>query len=90
MRVKRGERLIVPESFKVKRTREKLIKLWAAEREQITPGALEETVEKIHRWIASHSKFRASIKGKGIKLFNQNKEAARLSKKVQAIARKLK
>ncbi len=84
------ERPIAPESSKTKRAREKLVKQWEAEKELITPRALEETVDKIHQWIAVNAKDRISIKEKSIKLFNQNKDAARVSKKVQLFAEKLK
>jgi hypothetical protein len=84
------EKPIAPESPKTKRAREKLIKQWEAEKELITPKALEETVSKIHKWIADNAKSRIQIKEKSIKLFNQNKDAALISKKVQTFAEKLK
>lgn len=83
------ERPIAPESAKTKRAREKLMKQWEAEKIQITPKALKSTVEKIHKWIADNAKHRVQIKEKSIRLFNQNKEAALVSKKVQIIAEKL-
>ena len=84
------ERPIAPESPKTKRAREKLVKQWEAEKELITPRALEETVGKIHKWIADNAKYRIQIKEKSIRLFNQNKDAALISKKVQMFAEKLK
>ncbi|MBX7066052.1 MAG: hypothetical protein K1X28_02360 [Parachlamydiales bacterium] len=81
---------IAPESAKTKRAREKLIKQWEAEKVHFNPKALKDTVEKIHKWIADNSKNRVQIEKKGIKLFNQNKDAAVVSKKVQSIADKLK
>ncbi len=83
------EKPIAHESQKTKRAREKLIKQLDAERAQVTPKALGDTVEKIHKWIADNSKHRVPIKGKSIKLFNQNKDAARISKKVRLIAERL-
>lgn len=83
------EKVIAPESQKTKRAREKLIKQWEAEKIQITPKALKDTVEKIHKWIADNAKHRVLIKEKSIKLFNQNKDVARVSKKVQIFAEKL-
>ncbi len=73
------ERPIAPESLKTKRAREKLVKQWDAEKELITPKALEETVDKIHKWIADNAKHRIQIKEKSIRLFNQNKDAAAIS-----------
>ena len=85
------ERRVAPESVKTKRAREKLLKQWESEKEHITPKALEETVEKIHKWIADNSKHRIQIKEKtSIKLFNQNMDAAAISKKVQGFAERLK
>lgn len=84
------ERPIAPESLKTKRAREKLLKAWEEEKEYFTPKAIEETVDKIHKWIADNAKNRIQIKEKSIKLFNQNKDAAGLSKKVQQFAEKLK
>jgi hypothetical protein len=83
------KRPIAPESQKTKRAREKLVKQWNEEKELINPKALEKTVEKIHQWIADNAKYRIPIKEKSIKLFNQNKEAARISKKVQVFAERL-
>lgn len=84
------ERPLAPESLKTRRAREKLQKTWEAEREQITPEAIQKTVGKIHEWIAVNAKNRTQIKEKSIELFNQNKNAAGISKKVQTIADKLK
>lgn len=81
---------IAPESLKTKRAREKLLKQWEAEKEHFTPTALAETVDKIHKWIADNAKHRVLIKEKSIKLFNQNQNAADISKKVQVFAEKLK
>ncbi len=85
-----AEKFIAPESPKTKRAREKLIKQWEAEKIQITPMAIKSTLDKIHQWIADNAKDRVSIKEKSIKLFNQNMDAARVSKKVQMIAERIK
>ncbi len=82
---------IAPESIKTKRAREKLRKRWESEKELFTPKALQKTIEKIHKWIADNAKNRISIKEKSsIKLFNQNKDAAEISKKLQVFAENLK
>ena len=82
---------VAPESMKTKRAREKLLNQWEIEKKHFTPRALEETVDKIHKWIADNAKHRIQIKEKtSIKLFNQNKDAAEISKKVQGFAKKLK
>jgi len=48
------ERPIAPESLKTQKVREKLLKAWEAEKEQITTKAIQETVGKIHKWIADN------------------------------------
>lgn len=83
------ERPLAPESLKTRRAREKLLKQWEEENRQITPEALQETIDKIHKWIADNAKHRVPIKEK-IELFNQNQNAAALSRKVQQISEKLK
>lgn len=80
------ERTTAPESAKTKKAREKLLKQWESENKQITPKALKSTIEKIHKWIGDNAKNRVHVEKKGIKLFNQNHDAAALSKKVQLIA----
>lgn len=77
------------ESLKTRRAREKLLKQWESEKKHITPKAIAETTDKIRKWIADNAKHRVPIKEK-IELFNQNKDAAVLSKKVQQFAERLK
>ncbi len=85
------ERRVALESIKTKRAREKLLKQLEIEKKQFTPKALEETVDKIHKWIADNAKHRIQIKEKtSIRLFNQNKDAATISKRVEGFARRLK
>lgn len=81
---------LAPESSKTRRVREKLLKVWEEERKMLTPEAIKETVDKIHKWIADNAQHRVTIKDKNINLFNQNQDAASISKKVQSIADKVK
>lgn len=83
------ERPLAPESLKTRKAREKLLKQWEEEKQQFTPKALADAVSKIHKWIADNAKHRVPIKEK-IELFNQNKDAAALSRKVQQFAERLK
>ncbi len=85
----REERPLAPESLKTRRAREKLLKQWEEENRQITPKAIAEAIDKIHKWIADNAKHRVPIKEK-IELFNQNQNAAKLSEKVQKFAEKIK
>lgn len=80
---------IVPESIKTKRAREKLRKQWERQDRLITAKALAETVDKIHQWIAAHAMHRIPLKEKEFRLFDQNQNAAALSRKVEQFAQKL-
>lgn len=80
---------IAPESIKTKKARDKLRKQWEKQNVLITARALAETIEKIHQWIASNAAHRVVLKNKEIRLFDQNQNAATLSKKVQQIAQKI-
>lgn len=83
------EKRIAPESSKTQKTREKLKEQWEQEALLITKSALAATVEKIHHWIALNAGHRVVLKDKEIRLFDQNQNAASLSRKVQEIARKI-
>lgn len=80
---------IAPESTKTKRAREKLQKQWEEQDQLITEAALADTVDKIHQWIASHAVNRVPVPKKDIRLFDQNRNAALLSRKIQSFAKKL-
>lgn len=80
---------IAPESIKTKRAREKLRKQWEEQDLLITESALADTIDKIHKWIASNSVNRVCLKEKDIRLFDQNQNAAALSRKVEQFAKKL-
>lgn len=80
---------IAPESLKTKRAREKLRKQWEEQDRLITEKALAETVDKIHKWIAANAVHRVALKNKDIRLFDQNQNAALLSRKVQQFAQKI-
>lgn len=80
---------IAPESIKTKRAREKLGKQWERQDRQVTKAALKGSVEKIHQWIASHAGARVRLKGKEIRLFDENQNAAPLSQKIQRLAKTL-
>ncbi len=80
---------IAPESTKTKRAREKLRMQWEEQNQLITETALADTVDKIHKWIASNAMHRVHLKEKEIRLFDQNQNAAALSRKIQQFAKKL-
>lgn len=80
---------IAPESTKTKRAREKLRKQWEEQNQLITEAALADTVDKIHKWIASNAVNRVHLKEKDIRLFDQNQNAATLSRKIQQFAKKI-
>lgn len=80
---------IAPESQKTRRAREKLRRQWEEQDQLITEKALAETVDKIHKWIAANAMNRVTLKNKDIRLFDQNQNAALLSKKVQKFSQKI-
>lgn len=80
---------IAPESIKTKRAREKLLRQWEEQDLLITESALADTVDKIHKWIASNATHRVQLKEKDIRLFDQNQNAAVLSRKVTQFAQKI-
>lgn len=86
---KADDKPYAPESLKTRRAREKLLKQWEEEKQQITPKAIADTTDKIRKWIADNAKHRVPIKEK-IELFNRNQNAADLSRKVQQFAEKIK
>lgn len=84
-----SKRKCVPPSAKVEKVKRKISESFKKQDEQITTLALQETIEKIYKWIASHNQNRLPIKGKSIGLFAKNQGAAKASKKVEEIAQML-
>ena len=76
-------------SNRTKRARQKPEEKRAKQEAKITDAAIDDTIEKIHKWIAMHSMGRVILKDKEIHLFDQNQNAALLSKKVQKIIQKI-
>ncbi len=89
MTLKQASKRIAPESIKTRKAREKLQKHWDDVEKKITPEALQEKTDEIHRWIARHAHVRVPLKEKNISLFDENQNAARISQRVTAIAQKL-
>lgn len=83
------KKALAPESIKTRKAREKLLQQWAKQDSLITAQALSNTVEKIHQWISTNSMHRVVLKNKDIRLFDQNQNAASLSRKIQAIAQRI-
>ncbi len=89
MTLKQASKRIAPESLKTRKAREKLLKHWEDVEKQITPEALQEKTDEIHRWIARHAQYRVPLKEKNISLFDENQNAAKISQRVTAVAQKL-
>lgn len=81
------EGAIAQPSQKTLRAREKLEE--KLKKEQITEEALKKTVEGIHKWIADNAQNRVRVETEEMGLFNGNKDAAAVSKKVAALASSL-
>lgn len=85
----REKKQLAKESKKTARAREKLRRQWKESENQITEADIQKTIAKIHHWIAANAAHRVPLKNKEICLFDQNQNAAALSRKVQAIARQI-
>ena len=79
---------MAPESRKTRKTREKLLRHWDNVERKVTPEALRESTDEIHRWIARHAHQRVPLKAK-IALFDENQNAAKVSQRIATIAKKL-
>ena len=84
-----SRKVVVQESLKTKKIREKIRKSWANFDQLVTPEALKVQVEEIHRWIARHAKSRIRLKNKKISLFDENQNTAKIGPRVRAIAQRL-
>lgn len=83
---KEKKKLIAEESQKTRRAREKLKRQLEALEKKVTPQALERKAIEIQRWIARHASNRIALKSKSISLFDENQNAAELSKRVSRLA----
>jgi hypothetical protein len=91
MTMKQSSKRMAPESVKTQKAREKLRRHWSDLEKRITPEALKEKIEEIHRWIARNAPHRIHLHKKDIsmKLFDENQSAAKISQRVKIIAKKL-
>lgn len=80
---------LAPESAKTRKAREKIQKHWEDLDKKITPEALREKTDEIHRWIARYAHQRIPLRNKNISLFDENQNAAKISQRVSVIAHKL-
>jgi hypothetical protein len=86
----RKEKVFAKESDKTIKAREKLKKQLKDIEKQVTQEALKRKVEEIHHWIARHAHVRVVLRTKKICLFDENQNAAQVSKCVDIISSKLK
>ncbi|MCB1106648.1 MAG: hypothetical protein KDK76_00960 [Chlamydiia bacterium] len=80
---------LAEESEKTKKTREKLRQKLEEMDQGITPQALKRKSSEIHRWIARHASERIALRSKSISLFDENQNAADLSRKVSSVVESL-
>lgn len=83
---KEKKKMIADESPKTQKAREKLKRQLDALEKKVTPQALERKAIEIQRWIARHASTRVALKTKSISLFDENQNAAELSKRVSCLA----
>lgn len=89
MTMQQTPKRLAPESVKTQKAREKLRRHWSDLEKKVTPEALQEKIEEIHRWIARHAHQRIHLKNKNISLFDENQNAAKISQRVKVVAKKL-
>lgn len=77
------------ESSKTRKAREKLKRQFDTLEKEITAKALKEKTIEIHRWIQRHAPDRVILKTKAISLFDENQNAARLSRRVAQLAEQI-
>ena len=82
-------KIIVEESEKTKRAREKLKQKIDRTDKKITEKALKETSQEIAGWIERHSTDRILVE-KDISLFDQNRNSAKMSRSIEKLAEELK
>lgn len=77
---------IVEESAQTRKTREKIKKKNEFLDQRITVQALEEKAIEIHKWLAKQGSERITLRSKGVCLFDENQNAAEMSRKMQGLA----
>lgn len=77
---------IAEETERTIKARNKLKKRLGSLDQKITEEALEKKTDEIHRWISRHANNRIVLKKKSISLFDSNKNAAKMSSKLQKLA----
>lgn len=77
---------LAKETDRTMKARNKLKKRLGLLDDQVTDSALEKKTDEIHRWISRHANERVVLKKKSISLFDGNKNAAKLSPKLQKMA----
>ena len=86
---KKGAELHMEESPNTLKTRERLRKELEDNKNFLTPQALEKKVSEIQAWIATHAHQRVVLREKGISLFDENQNAAKMSTKITQFAEQL-
>ena len=77
---------LAEETDKTVRARNKLKKRLGMLDKKVTEEALGKKADEIQRWISKHASNRVVLKEKSISLFDGNKNAAKMSAKLQKIA----
>ena len=77
---------LAEETDRTIKARNKLKKRLGALDEQVTDKEIEKKADEIHRWISKHATNRVVLKKKSISLFDSNKNAAKMSSKLQKMA----
>ncbi len=81
-------KIVIEESDKTKRARQKLKAKLDSTDNKVTETALKNTSREIAGWIERHSSERISVE-KDISLFDQNQNSAKMSRSVEKLAEQL-
>jgi actin-related protein len=81
-------KVVVAESEKTKKAREKLKQKLDKTDEKLTEKALRDKSQEIAEWIDRHSSDRIPVE-KDVSLFDQNRNSAKMSRSVERLAKEL-
>ena len=80
---------LATETSKTKKVRDKLKKHFGSIDQKITTEAIEKKTDAIHSWISKHANERVVLKNTDIKLFDSNKNTAKMSPAARKLAEAL-
>lgn len=80
---------LAEETERTIKARKKLKKRLGVLDEKVTDQALEQKSDEIHRWISRHASNRVVLKEKSISLFDSGRNTAKMSSKLEKMAKEI-